>query len=377
MSPLSVFPSQRFRFSDGAHDAFTRDLRRRAAKVLDDPRRLRRGGWLMKANAALWAAAFLLGYGTLLTAPANGWACIALAFCAGIAALLLAIGAGHDAAHGAFFESPALNRALAIGSFALLGVDGNLWQRRHNGSHHAFPNVSGCDADIDQNPILRLSPHHPRRPWQRWQVFYAPLAYAVVQVHSIVIGDAIYLFRKRLANIHRAHPSAVDVAIFATTKLAYATLAFILPGALLHRSWWQIAGTWLCVSAVTSLTFIALLIGTHFVEAAGHPTVAPDGTISGSWARHQLVTSLDWNPESRLANWISGGANAHAAHHLFPRVPHVHYPALTPIIRAVAEKHGLPYHRATFIGMVRSHFRFLRQMAEAPPADDGPKAPHW
>ena len=369
MGSSTIFPSQRFRFSEGAHDAFARELRRRAAAMLNDPRKLRRGAWLMNAKAAVWAAVFLLSYGTLLGAPANGWACIALAFCTGTAALLLAIGAGHDAAHGAFFVSPALNRAMAIGSFALLGVDGNLWQRRHNGSHHAFPNVSGCDVDIDQNPVLRLSPHHPRRPWQRWQAFYAPLTYALVQAHSIVVGDAIYLFRKRLANIHRARPSASDVSIFAATKLVYATLAFVLPGALLHRPWWQIASTWLCVSAVTSLTFIALLIGTHFVEAAGHPAVAPDGTIAGSWARHQLATSLDWSPDSRLANWISGGANAHAAHHLFPRLPHVHYRALTPIIGELARLHGIPYNRATFVGMVRSHFRFLQRMAEAPHTD--------
>jgi linoleoyl-CoA desaturase len=364
----NAFPSQRFRFSAGANDAFARELRHRAAAILADPRAMKTGAWLMKAKASVWAAAFLLSYGALLSAPASGGACIALAFCAGMATLLLAIGAGHDAAHGAFFASPAWNRALAIGSFALLGVDGNLWQRRHNGSHHAFPNVSGCDVDIDQNPILRLSPHHARRPWQRWQAYYAPLAYALVQAHSILVGDAIYLLRKRLANIHRERPSASDVAIFAGTKLVYATLAFVLPAALLHRPWWQIAATWFGVSAVTSLTFIALLIGTHFVEAASHPTVAPDGTIEGSWARHQLATSLDWSPESRLANWISGGANAHAAHHLFPRVPHVHYRALTPLIRELAARHAVPYNRATFPGMMRSHFRFLQRMAADPGA---------
>jgi linoleoyl-CoA desaturase len=276
---------------------------------------------------------------------------------------MLAISVGHDAAHGAVFSTPVWNRTAAIGSFALLGVDGNLWQRRHAGSHHAFPNVSGCDVDIDQNPVMRLSPHHARQPWQRWQHVYAPLAYALVQAHSIVVGDAIYLFRKRLANIIRERPARSDVAIFVSTKLAYLTLAFAVPAAVLQRPWWQIAGTWFGVSSITSLIFIALLIGTHFVEAATHPAVATDGAINGSWARHQLATSLDWSPESRIANWASGGANAHAAHHLFPRVPHTLYPALTPAIRAAARTHHAPYNQMTFLAMVRSHFRFLRAMS--------------
>lgn len=357
---------RRFRFADGAHDAFSRDVQRLAAPILADPQRRKRGRRLLHAKAAAWAAVLAASYGALLAAPVSGWACLALAAIAAFAALMLAISAGHDAAHGAFFASPRANRALTIATFGLLGVDGNLWQRRHNGSHHAFPNVTGCDVDIDQNPVIRLSPHHARRPWQRWQHFYAPLAYALVQLHSIMVGDAIYLFRRRVANIIRERPSWSDAAIFAGTKVTYALLALGLPMAALARPWWQVACGWLAISTLTSLTFVVLLIGTHFVEASTHPLAAADGAIAGSWARHQLATSLDWHPESRLANALSGGANAHAAHHLFPRVPHVHYVVLTPIIRAAARRHSVPYNHASFAAMIASHFRFLRGLAREP-----------
>jgi linoleoyl-CoA desaturase len=357
---------RRFRFAGGAHDAFSREVQRLAAPILADPQRRKRGRRLLHAKAAAWAGLLTVSYGWLLAAPANGWVCLALAAIAAFAALMLAISAGHDAAHGVFLTSPRANRAVVIATFGLVGVDGNLWQRRHNGSHHAFPNVSGCDVDIDQNPVIRLSPHHARRPWQRWQHYYAPLAYGLVQLHSILIGDAIYLFRRRVANIIRERPAWPDVAIFAGTKAAYALLALGLPALALARPWWQVACGWLAISTLTSLTFVVLLIGTHFVEASAHPLAAADGLIAGSWAHHQLATSLDWHPDSRLANALSGGANAHAAHHLFPRVPHVHYVALTPIIRDVARRRGVPYNRASFAGMIASHFRFLHGLSRAP-----------
>src|SRR5689334_15406940 len=243
----------RFRFADGANDALMREIRRRAAPILQDEARLRRSRRLVQAKGAIWAAAFILSYVAMLATSANGWVCVGFAISAGLAALMLAISVGHDAAHGAVFSTPVWNRTAAIGSFALLGVDGNLWQRRHAGSHHAFPNVSGCDVDIDQNPVIRLSPYHPRRPWQRWQHLYAPLAYALVQLHSIVVGDMIYLFRRRLANITRDRVAGAEVAIFAGAKLLYVTLALLLPVALLQRPWWQIVGTWLGVSALTSI----------------------------------------------------------------------------------------------------------------------------
>ena len=48
-------------------------------------------------------------------------------------------------------------------SFSLLGVSAYLWRMRHTRSHHVFPNVNGCDVDIDENPFVRLSPNQPWR----------------------------------------------------------------------------------------------------------------------------------------------------------------------------------------------------------------------
>jgi linoleoyl-CoA desaturase len=83
---------------------------------------------------------------------------------------------------------------------------------------------------------------------------------------------------------------------------------------------------------------------------------------------HALVTSVDWSPTSFWATLLAGGANAHAAHHLFPTIAHTHYAALTPIIARTAAEFGIPYHRTTLWRLIASHFRFLKRMGR-PPAE--------
>jgi linoleoyl-CoA desaturase len=124
---------------------------------------------------------------------------------------------------------------------------------------------------------------------------------------------------------------------------------------------------------VVPLVFVSSLIGTHFCEETAFPQVDPDGHLRGSWAGHQLATSLDYPLTSRLANFLLGGFNCHAAHHLFPEVCHVHYIAISGIIQATCGELGLPYHELPYSAMIRSHFRFLKRMGTEPapvPSDE-------
>ncbi len=79
------------------------------------------------------------------------------------------------------------------------------------------------------------------------------------------------------------------------------------------------------------------------------------------WAVHQLETCVDFAPENRLITWFVGGLNYQVEHHLFPRICHIHYPALSRIVAEVAGRHGLRYRSlATFADALASHFDHLR-----------------
>ena len=62
-----------------------------------------------------------------------------------------------------------------------------------------------------------------------------------------------------------------------------------------------------------------------------------------------------------------GGLNFQVEHHLFPKVCSVHYAALNPILREVAEKHGVPYFsNPTLWSAIRSHFMTLKEFGRTP-----------
>jgi linoleoyl-CoA desaturase len=72
---------------------------------------------------------------------------------------------------------------------------------------------------------------------------------------------------------------------------------------------------------------------------------------------------VDFAPRNRLLFWFIGGLNYQIEHHLFPRVSHVHYPALAPIVADTCRDYGLHYTaHPTFRAGVVSHFRWLRRM---------------
>jgi linoleoyl-CoA desaturase len=54
-------------------------------------------------------------------------------------------------------------------------------------------------------------------------------------------------------------------------------------------------------------------------------------------------------------------------HHLFPKISHVHYPALSQIVKQTAEEHGIPYlENESLLSALQSHFRYMREIGTLP-----------
>jgi linoleoyl-CoA desaturase len=111
-----------------------------------------------------------------------------------------------------------------------------------------------------------------------------------------------------------------------------------------------------------SYAFIFGLIGSHFSDEAHFQNLDANGYLPHSWSIHQLMTSVDYHAKSLWANLVFGGFNAHAAHHLFPSVSHIHYPAIFRIIEEACHEYNIPYKNLTMGQAIRAHFRYLKKM---------------
>jgi linoleoyl-CoA desaturase len=358
--------SDKIRFADGGGGGFYKEAKRAVERHLAERGQTRFADGRIVVKALVFGGTAAASYIAILWSGLPSPALFGFATLYQLAALFLAVNLGHDAVHDALTPNPRINRLVYLSSFTLLGVDGHLWFLRHRKSHHVFPNVLGCDADIDDNPFVRLSPHHRWRRHHQYQHLYAPLLYMLVAIHSVLVQDFVYLRKKRLANMCNLHHTPATLFGFFCRKAIYLTLCLGLPIALLPIPAWQIALGWLGATAVMSLTFVTLLIGTHFAEEAAFPAVSPQGSLPGSWAEHAVATSVDWLPENRFVHFFTGGFNTHVTHHLFPNYCHLHYREIDPLVKAAARRHGLPIAVTSLSGLVWSHGRFLKRLSLAP-----------
>ena len=86
--------------------------------------------------------------------------------------------------------------------------------------------------------------------------------------------------------------------------------------------------------------------------------------MENAWAVHQVETTVDFARRSRVESWLLGGLNfPDIQHHLFPRVCHVNYPAISKLVEQTCRDFGVRYvEHASFRAGLSSHFRWLRRM---------------
>jgi linoleoyl-CoA desaturase len=106
----------------------------------------------------------------------------------------------------------------------------------------------------------------------------------------------------------------------------------------------------------------------HCVEEADFPLPA-EGTlrIENAWAIHQVETTVNFARNSWSLCWLLGGLNFQIEHHLFPKICHINYPAISKIVEQTCHEYGVKYqvHPSFWAGMV-SHYRWLKRMGQPP-----------
>ena len=139
-----------------------------------------------------------------------------------------------------------------------------------------------------------------------------------------------------------------------------------LPLALSPFLWWQVLIGYALVMMAAGFTAAVVFQLAHVVEGPSFPTPDSTNTLHDDFFVHQLKTTANFAPRSALSTALTGGLNHQVEHHLFPRVSHGHYPALSFIVEACAKEFGVPYHvNPTFFSALASHARTLKRIGHA------------
>ncbi len=135
-----------------------------------------------------------------------------------------------------------------------------------------------------------------------------------------------------------------------------------VPLMVLDITWWQFLIGFLSVHLTAGLILGVVFQLAHVVEATEHWREEHGASLKGIWTLHQMRTTGNFAPDNRLLSWYVGGLNSQIEHHLFPRICHVHYRGLRPIVRELALKYGIAYNSSpTLRTAIRSHYCTLKR----------------
>ena len=232
---------------------------------------------------------------------------------------------------------------------------------KHNVAHHTYTNVDGHDDDITQMPFARLAPSQPPHSWYRYQHLYIWPLYGFMGLRWQTVGDIAAFARGKIGDSILRFPRGLNLAGVVVGKAIFVTLAFVIPA--LVYPWWLVLSAYVVFSMVTSLVMATTFQLAHCVEEASFASAGEVRTAKPDWAVHEVQTTVNFCPRNPLLTWTLGGLNYQIEHHLFPKVPHTHYPQLAKIVRRNCERHGVRYTTQPSLRQaLRSHFRHLREM---------------
>ena len=356
--PASAF-SAPVRFAKG--DAFYLELRRRVEAYFVETGKQPRDAWQMYVKTFILLGWSALSYVVLVFLCDTWWQGVLAAASLGLSIAAIGFNVQHDGGHRAYSRLNWVNRLMAM-SIDLLGGSSYVWNVKHNAIHHTYANITGHDDDIDLGPLARLSPHQKRLPFHRAQHWYMWLLYGLINVKWQIFDDFYAVAVGRIGSHKLARPRGADLAVFVGGKVVFFTLALVIP--LLVNPWLPVLAAYLLTCLISGVVLSVVFQLAHCVEEAEFPM--PDqasNAMDNHWAVHQVETTVDFARRSRLLTWLLGGLNFQVEHHLFHKICHVHYPALSKVVEQTCRDFQIRYNEhPTFADGVASHFRWLRRM---------------
>ncbi len=272
----------------------------------------------------------------------------------------------HDSCHGAFSNNSAVNDFFGY-SLNFLGAESHYWRTKHNILHHTYTNVDGVDDDIFKPPFLRMSPNQPYNKFHKNQQKYMFLLYGVSTLFWVFFMDFSKYFSNNIHTTALPKKTTKNHIVFWLTKLFYVSFYIALPIGMLGFTKFIIG--YLFYNFVMGVVLSVVFQLAHVVEGAEYADAQETGIlkIEEDWAIYQLKTTFDFCPDNKFLTWALGGLNFQVEHHLFPKVSHVHYPAIRKIVKETAANYGVKHNEfKTFGEAVRSHINMMNELGKNP-----------
>ena len=355
MTAIPLFPNSR--------PSFRQELKQRVEQYFAEHGIRPSGNWALYLKTILISLSFAGIYTWLVFFTPGTWGAIALCMLLGANVAAVGFNIMHDGSHGSFSRYPWLNR-LAAGSLDFIGASSFMWKLKHNVIHHTYTNIDGWDDDLDIRPWMRMTASQKRYFFHRFQHIYFILLYGFLHLSWVGVMDFQKYFSGKIGPVELTQMTLTDHLVFWGSKLCFALVFVLVPliqVGLVH----YLAGFLIFTFTVGVIISVVFQLA-HTVEEVEFPLPLEGNQMEDEWAVHQVKTTANFATRNPIVTWFVGGLNFQIEHHLFPKISHIHYPAISRIVKKTSAEFGLKYNEFKSVhSAVIAHFLLLRKMGAA------------
>jgi len=318
------------------------------AEYLQDSKMKAKGPWQLYLKALFVFTLLLLAYFLLLYLGPKGYiGLVILSVFYGFIMVVVQFNIMHDGSHRSFSSKEWVNK-MASNIIMIAGASPSLWRIKHVKLHHSAPGLFGTDTDIDQGPVFRFHKDGCLRKFHRYQHLYALPLYCCLLLYWTP-RDLL------LARKDKKLPVDVFIAIFINI------LFHIIIPLIVFQSILKVLVFFLVYNFTLGLIISLVFVPAHTCSKVRMFSKNEESNLDS--IEQQTAATADFNPQSKLLNFLTGGLNNQTTHHLFTGICHLHYPKLQPLVEKFCRENNLQYNKfPTFRAGIWDHFRYIRMM---------------
>ena len=312
-----------------------------------------------------YVSLFLLFIGTLLSGEI-GWGRIIISACFLGLFWHQIMFTAHDAGHRAITHSfvPDTLIGIFIADFCC-GLSMGWWKSSHN-VHHLITNHPEHDPDIQNVPFFATGPSFFKKMHSSYYDFdfyfdavaevavrfqkysyYPVMAIARFNLYALSWGHLLSGRSTNLGSARWTRPTEIAAMCCYWFLFGYCLLYRTIPT-------WPLRVAFVVVSHFVTMPLHVQITLSHW----GMPTA--DLGEGESFAQRQLRTTMDVDCSEWL-DWVHGGLQFQAVHHLFPRVPRHNLRRIQPLVREFCKETGIEY---KILGFVEGNEQVLGRLEE-------------
>ncbi len=351
-------PSVKF---DNSNSLFSKSLKSRINTYFVQNNKEKTGSSKIAWKAVVLFSSLVFLYVLLVFFTPHWLLSVPLALLFGINLALIGFNVMHDAGHDTFSSNKKLNNVLSY-SLNLLGGNIYFWKQKHNIAHHTYTNIEGEDFDIDVK-FMRLHEDQELKPHHKYQKYYFIFLYGISYIAWVFYQDFEKYFRLSLSkSAQNMRLPLKEKVVFWVSKFINALVFIVIP---ILSVGWVSAIVGLVLAGIACGLCLAVVFQLAHVVSETEFTPAHAEKIENEWMVHQLRTTANFATDSKVLTWLLGGLNFQVEHHLFPRISHIHYPAINRIVQQTCKEFNVRYLEFDSFGKAfGSHLSVIQAMSK-------------